>query len=85
MKARIYRLAKEKEEAKSKFKRSGMIRDKRMSKMHLVHGIEDEDYEYMTYMNYVNTKNSLQERIQKKLDLILKGKKAEALDDGVSV
>jgi len=59
MKARMIKKAKDTEEAKSKFKRSGMIAEKKMSKLHLVNGIEDEDYEYMTYLNYVNTKNSL--------------------------
>ena len=76
MKARMIKKAKEIDEAKSKFKRSEMIAEKKLSNMHLVNGIEDEDYEYMSYINYVNTKNSLQERIQKKLDLILLGKKA---------
>lgn len=76
MKARMIKKAKEIDEAKSKFKRSEMISEKKLSNMHLVNGIEDIDYEYMSYINYVNTKNSLQERIQKKLDLILLGKKA---------
>jgi hypothetical protein len=39
----------------------------------------------MTYMYYLNQKNALSAKIKNKLDLILQGKKEEALKDGFSV
>ena len=53
--------------------------------MPLINDLDDDDYEYINYMNYLNQRNALQQRIQSKLDLILMGKKEEALRDGRTV